>query len=384
MRAGIGGMSGSLARVRKGGRMDYRHRYQVIVLTYQYLVVMYLFLTAVVATGVWFRSLLFFAIALAVGYLVVRFRLKYYIEKEENETKERQCHLFVAVIALIVSFLYLAQMEEYQGEGTDTVGIVLLCVQIFSVIASYLYAGYFHEKYLTMYANPSVSEETIRRFEQNTWRALRKKAMVFGGVVLVLLVIALNMPTAYVEQERIQQKPQTETTQETRKVVKERKERAKEVAEQAKKERGPFWEMVLKVLLFVMRVVIVVLFVLAIVGIVYLIIRKFLSVKIPAFAPVQKEKRRVEGGDEYIPLQPRTREKAVFPSDNNGVIRKRFYQYIRKGAKGRVDVSLTPKELAKQYGTREESILVTLYEKARYSGKMCRDEEVEQIREEKF
>lgn len=365
--------------------MDYRHRYQVIVFTYQYLVVMYLLLTAVVATGGWFRSLFFYATMLAVGYLVVRFRLKYYIEKEENETKEKQCHLFVAVIALIVSVLYLAQMEEYQGAGIDTVGIILLCVQIFSVIAAYLYAGFFHEKYLTMYANPSVSEETIRRFELNTWRALRKKAIVFGGVVLFLLVLASSTPPTRVEQERTQPKPQTETRQtQPRKVVKERRERAKEVAEQAKKERGPFWETVVKVLLFLMRVVIVVLFVLAIVGIIYLVIRKFLSIKIPAFVPVEKEKRRLEGEDEYISLRPPTREKVVFPADNNGKIRKYFYLYIRKGAKGRVDVSLTPKELANQYGKREEKVLVALYEKARYSGKMCRDEEVEQLREEKI
>lgn len=369
--------------------MNVRHRYQVIVFLYQYLLVMYLLLTAVIMTGGWFRSFLFFGIGMAGGYLFVRFRMKYEIKKEQNQMKERRCHLFFLAAAVFVSFVYLVQMQADHGIQPEAACKILLSIQLFSVFAVYLYADYFHEKYLTMYANPSVSAETIRRFEKNTWRVLRKKAAVFGGIVLFLLLLASNIETTKVEQQEWQQRPQKSAEQKSStKVVKEKKNKAKEVAEKA--QRGPFWEMFGKVLLYVMKVVMILLLVLGIVGVVFLLIRKFLSIRLPSFEPVSREERVSGGNDEYTSLRPQNRRRAVFPADNNGRIRKIFYRYIRKGAKEKVDVSLTARELARQYGagletgmTDGEEILVALYEKARYSGKMCVDEEVERVKEVK-
>lgn len=96
----------------------------------------------------------------------------------------------------------------------------------------------------------------------------------------------------------------------------------------------------------------------------------------------------MEGVDEYIPLRQTVRREVSFPEDANGRIRRCFYRYIWKRAGKQVDVSMTPWELAGEYLpeeqedglTEEQRQVVILYEKARYSGKECTEEEAERVR----
>lgn len=368
--------------------MNYRHRYDNIVFLFGYLSVVYLLLAGVIMTQGSVRGLVFFVICIAAAYLILRFRMKYRIKKKKEKKREKKNNALFMALILVISFVYMAPAEDSWGYQIDTLGALLLYGTLLSCFAVSLYAGYFQEKYLTMYTNPCVSEETIKRFEENTAFALRKKGIVFGGILLILLIIMSGINTTGVEYKTQRPLP-PEVSQSDSTKVEEKNERLREIEEKEKENLSPLREFLLRLLRMLMKIIIILLAVLGIVGVVFLILKKLFSVKLPAISPVRHERRRVTSGiDEYIPLETERWSKAEFPADNNGKIRKCFYRYIRKRAKQEVDVSLTACELVQRYGAGEDlplddkqKELVACYEKARYSGKKCSAQEAEQIKE---
>ena len=56
-----------------------------------------------------------------------------------------------------------------------------------------LYADYFNQKYLLLYANQAASRQMIGRFEKNVKQALRKKLIAFGIFLIVMFTIGVSI-----------------------------------------------------------------------------------------------------------------------------------------------------------------------------------------------
>lgn len=368
--------------------MAQRKIYHNIVFIYKYLALIFIPLLYIVLTQGSVAGLLFYITAIAVLYLLIRFRINPGRKKKEMNRDER-CHGILGAVALTAATLF--PVETADGGfivWLDIVGTVLIGCGLLSIFAVYLYAGYYYEKYLTMYENPCVSEETIHRFEQNTVAALKKKALVFAAVLAVMYVVlsmVLSIQTGRRPEKREIPKVEQEKTH-TPDAVDRVRERLNQRTED--EEEDPAWEMFLFILRKVLWVLVVLLALLGVFLVIFFIFRRILSLQpMRLLDDPKQEETFTDGMDEYIPLRPVYREREKFPADNNGKIRRCFYQYIRKKAGNSVDMSLTPFELAAAYGTEEDGQLsegerqaVCIYEKARYSGTMCGDEEAEEVR----
>ena len=84
------------------------------------------------------------------------------------------------------------------------------------------------------------------------------------------------------------------------------------------------------------------------------------------------------GVDVFERLVPKKREQTAWGKDNNSRIRRLFVKTVKKKAKGKVSKTLSAREMAAEYEI-ENPLLVSLYEKARYSGKQCSDEETTSV-----
>lgn len=82
--------------------------------------------------------------------------------------------------------------------------------------------------------------------------------------------------------------------------------------------------------------------------------------------------------DVFERLVPKKREQTAWGKDNNSRIRRVFVKTVRKKAKGKVSKMLSAREMAEEYEI-ENPLLISLYEKARYSGKQCSDEETTSV-----
>lgn len=368
--------------------MVQRKIYHNIVFIYKYLALIFVSLLYIILTRGSVSGLLFYIIAIAVLYLFICSRISYGRKKREMRGDERRHGMFGAV-ALVAAALFPVQAADGGYiVWIDILGTVLIGCGLFSIFAVYLYAGYYYEKYLTMYENPCVSEETIRRFEKNTAAALKKKAVVFAAALAVICaVLSMLLPVQTERAPERREIPKAEQKKtDTPEAVDRVRERLREKME--KEERDPAWEMFRFILQKAVWALVVLLALLGVFLIIFFIFRRILSLQslqLPDSA--QKEDIFEEGTDEYIPLRPLYKEREKFPSDNNGKIRRCFYHYIRKKAGGDVDASLTPFELAETYGAEQSGRLsegereaVGIYEKARYSGKMCEDGEAEKVR----
>lgn len=382
-------MEGLTEMAQGGNAMEPRRKYYGLVFAYQYMAAAGVSLSLVAASPGSGRGALFFVICLAVGYLAVRFRMKYTSKRERQNGREKRCHLSLLIAAIGVSVMFLVP-PEYADEVSNMgfAGGLLTAVWFLSAFALYEYAEYYREKYLTMYENPCVSGETIRRFEQNTKRAVRKAQIVFGAAALLLVVLVSVLPGSEPKTApKRKMTPQAEQKKNPAPRVKAKPGRLREINEREEESRSFQWEMFLRVLRVVMKVVVILLALLGIILLAYFFLRRLLRVRIPKYTRISAERETVTDGiDEYIPLPVSGRRAEGFSPDNNGRIRRYFYGYIRKRAGRRVDPSLTPYELAREYTVDEgnlaagETEAVAIYEKARYSGALCGPEEVEKAR----
>lgn len=368
--------------------MDYRHRYHVIVFVFNYLCISCFLLMIVLAGGDTLRADLAFVILMGAGYFLVSFKMTH---ESKKETEGRERLPFVRVFVVFIAGVFLSAPDVFQ-ENQKSFGILgglPLFVLLLGAFGTFIYAGYFHEKYLTMYSNQCVNHETIRRFEKNTRYALKKFFLVLGVGAGVLFLMATAISSADIEptrQER-QEREQEEPVKDSTKVVNNKK-RMKQIEEQEKKQRSPFWDLFVKVITYVVQVVIVLVFVIGIVAVVFFLLRKIFGFRLPEFKRVEKVREVYsDGSDEYIPLRPNLRKRDEFPADSNGRIRRYFARYMKKKTADKVDTSLTPWEMAGEYLSGEDHELsdgdrevVEIYEKARYSGGQCSDEEAEQMK----
>ncbi len=371
-----------------------RRRYNNIVSFYYYLVVCYFIIAGSVMGGGAGETVILCIILGAAGYFIFSYRSSHESRREREQNKERRCYLLPWILVLIFTFAMLAVSAEalLEGQSVSRIQGVILFALVLFIFSVFLYAEYFYEKYLTVYANPCVSPETIKRFEKNTLASLKRKLMAAGIVTLAVCMIAIaGMST------KVESNPAPRERQEQKKIEKKGKtksypmeERRREIAEETEEERSSFVQVLLFLLEKFMQILMILFLIIAVLWILYVILKRLLNFRLPEFVwSEEKEEVEIEGMDEYIPLRQAVSREVSFPEDANGRIRRCFYRYIWKRAGKQVDVSMTPWELAGEYLpeeqedglTEEQRQLVGIYEKARYSGKECTEDEVERARE---
>ncbi len=371
-----------------------RRRYNNIVSFYYYLVVCYFIIAGSVIGGGAGETVILCIILGAAGYFIFSYRSSHESRREREQNKERRCYLLPWILVLIFTFAMLAVSAEalLEGQSVSRIQGVILFALVLFIFSVFLYAEYFYEKYLTVYANPCVSPETIKRFEKNTLASLKRKLMAAGIVTLAVCMIAIaGMST------KVESNPAPRERQEQKKIEKKGKtksypmeERRREIAEETEEERSSFVQVLLFLLEKFMQILMILFLIIAVLWILYVILKRLLNFRLPEFVwSEEKEEVEIEGMDEYIPLRQAVSREVSFPEDANGRIRRCFYRYIWKRAGKQVDVSMTPWELAGEYLpeeqedglTEEQRQLVGIYEKARYSGKECTEDEVERARE---
>lgn len=370
-----------------------RRRYNNIVSFYYYLVVCYFIIAGSVMGGGAGETVILCIILGAAGYFIFSYRSSHESRREREQNKERRCYLLPWILVLIFTFAMLAVSAEalLEGQSVSRIQGVILFALVLFIFSVFLYAEYFYEKYLTVYANPCVSPETIKRFEKNTLASLKRKLMAAGIVTLAVCMIAIaGMST------KVESNPAPRERQEQKKIEKKGKtksypmeERRREIAEETEEERSSFVQVLLFLLEKFMQILMILFLIIAVLWILYVILKRLLNFRLPEFVwSEEKEEVEIEGMDEYIPLRQAVSREVSFPEDANGRIRRCFYRYIWKRAGKQVDVSMTPWELAGEYLpeeqedglTEEQRQLVGIYEKARYSGKECTEDEVERAR----
>lgn len=373
--------------------MDYRHRYNTIVFVYEYLGILYLLVSAAVGRGDVAGGMLILILSFAVLYFVLRYKADHISKKEKKvQEKEKRCKIRHLVLIVILSYLW-ALPESMTGTGglAGIVGTVLIYGLLVGDFCVFLYAEYYYEKYMVMYSNQCVSEETIHRFEKNTFRALKSPLTTAGIILIVLVVVAGSLWTnASVEEPAPRKRSEIQIQQtEKRDAASVRREQLRQLEEKKEESNSPFWELFVRVLTLIMQIVIIVLFVLAVLAILFFVMRKILSVRIPKFEFLMgNEDEEDDGIDEYTSLRSSAQKKSGFPEDYNGRIRRYFYRHVRKKSGGTVEMDLTPWEMADRYLRDENDVMpegekdvVRIYEKARYSGQACTAEDVEKMKE---
>lgn len=370
-----------------------RRRYNNIVTFYYYLVVCYFIIAGSVMGGGVGETVILCIILGAAGYFIFSYRSNHESRREREQNKERRCYLLPWVLVLILSFFMPAASAEVSLESQSVSriqGVILFALVLF-IFSVFLYAEYFHEKYLTIYANPSVSPEMLKRFEKNTLAGLKPKLMTAGIAALTIGIIAATGMSTNVELDSVPRERQEQKEIERKEKTKSypMKARQREIVKETEEERSSFVQVLLYVLEKFMQILMLLFLIIAVLWILYIILKGLLKFRLPEFAWSEENKEvEMEGVDEYIPLRQTVRREVSFPEDANGRIRRCFYHYIWKRAGKQVDVSMTPWELAGEYLpeeqnnglTEEQRQVVILYEKARYSGKECTEEEAERVR----
>ncbi len=366
--------------------MEYGHRHRVITFVFHYLIVTYLLVVFSVLSGGVAQGLLTCVLAAAAGYFVVGHKWNHIRQKEKEEEKEAQCQIAFCVVAIIVSVGLMGSAQYTYGpsERLSVGSLLLIWLLLMSIFGTYLYAEYYREKYMTMYVNPCVTQETIQRFEGNTKRRLRK-TFLWGAIaaMLVFTVAATISNVDFAVEKQEQEKEAKEKKKSKSRPKADPKKDVKEL-EDKKTEPSAAWLAFTAILTQIMQIVVLVLVVVGILSVIFIILRNLLSIRLPKYERIEdEEEEEVETMvEEYISLRPKTNRREHFSNDSNGKIRRIFYRHIRKQAgKEKIDVSMTPWELANTYITEEQQSAVEIYEKARYSGEMCSEEEVQAMRE---
>ena len=291
------------------------------------------------------------------------------ITKQIDERKAASCH-----IEYLSDFFVLSMWGGFSYDNIPN--HVICCLFYMAAFCIYIYSKYYYGKYLVLGCNPSVTRATQKRAEQGSLRSFRRLLVISVLISLALLVLLGTLPEVapytpkFVKHEKPKIENQVKIPQEKKNPKKE------EFQELEKKEEGVFSVIIRYILLLTVAV--------GIVYLLFLFLYKILSLMAGRHrkgAVYEYEEKVVERqeNEEYVALIPRVREKRQFPDGNNGRIRRKFYQKVRRGA-GRKSVqeSYTPSELRDNYlGEGEGDLYLTeLYERVRYSPDFITDDEI--------
>lgn len=350
--------------------MTEQNKMRIITFYYYYLIV----LSSFTAVFFWFEAsqlLSWLRLVLLLGIpVLILWRSRERQEEEEKKGKKLpMCQfgalLFPGIIGAPASLLYERQDNFW-----------LCCLFLAAAIGLFFAGEYIRGRYLLLYCNPSVSEETRRRTRKNMKKYLVEMAVI-GVVVLLLLLVLSSFEPEFSQQERRKTNTvQQETDHDPNPVGKRQKEQgSKRQEEQEQKEQNVF----LLALRYVLLVAIVVMGVTAVCyGLFRFLFYLIRGRRKPVwqFEETLTEKREDE---EYTRLVPVARSEVRFPGGFDGKIRRQFYKEVRRQAGDHEIIrSKTPVELKETYlePNEREAVLTELYEKARYARESVTEEEI--------
>lgn len=275
--------------------------------------------------------------------------------------------------ALVLIGLFVMPLGYEEGAA------VIACCFYMAALVLWFVNKYLTGRYTVLHCNPSVSDETKGKVAQLQHRPLF--CLIAFGIVLLslLLLVSFFMPDIHwqskehTDKERLEQDNMIDSQSE------EKTNKVKQkIQEEQEKASENFWLQLLKYLITVVIVV------MGVVAVVYAVFRLFLFLMgrhRKVSYEYQEKVEIVNDFEEITRLVPVVKNVMDFSKDWNGKIRKAFYQSVRRGAgKHTVDRTLTPEEMQEAYlsGSKEDELLITLYEKARYAEERMNEEDWKQ------
>ena len=185
---------GNADRDWKGRNMDKKHLYNVLVFLYYYLIAAYVAVYYSCASGGTKKGLIMFGICALLGIIWIAYKWKHKSVKEEAQKNEKTCHsiVLVAAMAFTIAMEVVMPENEWYIERNTMVSWILWFGLLLLAFIVKLYADYFNQKYLLLYANQAASRQMIGRFEKNVKQALRKKLLAFGIFLIVMFTIGVS------------------------------------------------------------------------------------------------------------------------------------------------------------------------------------------------
>lgn len=359
--------------------MDKKHQYNVLVFLYYYIIMMYVAVYYSCASGGPKKGFLMLGIGIVLGTIWIAYKWKHKSAKEEEQKNEKRCHgivlaaAIVFTIAMEVAFPQNDWYVEKNGVASWTLWFVLLLLAFLEK----KYTEYFYQKYLLLYANQNASQSMIRRFEQNVRKSLKRKILAFGIFLAVMFTIGISLQQLPVNEVQVEQTKKTAKPSSKKSKVKQPKTKKPVVPE--KKEENRFKELLLKFILKLVSVLFVLLFVIGLIFVIFVILKKMMHLSFPKYEKIEKQEvQEAFGDDEFVALRPQKSESVTWGKDNNSRVRKFFVKKVKKKSHGKVNKTLSAREMALEYEI-EEPELISTYEIARYSGRQCTDEETAAI-----
>lgn len=201
---------GNADRDWKGRNMDKKHLYNVLVFLYYYLIAAYVAVYYSCASGGTKKGLIMFGICALLGIIWIAYKWKHKSVKEEAQKNEKTCHsiVLVAAMAFTIAMEVVMPENEWYIERNTMVSWILWFGLLLLAFIIKLYADYFNQKYLLLYANQAASRQMIGRFEKNVKQALRKKLLAFGIFLIVMFTIGVSIQEVPSEETKVEQKEQ--------------------------------------------------------------------------------------------------------------------------------------------------------------------------------
>ena len=201
---------GNADRDWKGRNMDKKHLYNVLVFLYYYLIAAYVAVYYSCASGGTKKGLIMFGICALLGIIWIAYKWKHKSVKEEAQKNEKTCHsiVLVAAMAFTIAMEVVMPENEWYIERNTMVSWILWFGLLLLAFIVKLYADYFNQKYLLLYANQAASRQMIGRFEKNVKQALRKKLLAFGIFLIVMFTIGVSIQEVPSEETKVEQKEQ--------------------------------------------------------------------------------------------------------------------------------------------------------------------------------
>lgn len=347
--------------------------------TMRMLVFYYMYLLVIMAFTAylhWFHadlaSTILLIVLLGLPFLAGKFLYRdNVLIKQMEDRKGAVCHVEFFGVFLVLSIWGII--------GSDiTPNYILYCLLGCADFGLLLFSKYYSGKYLTLYCNPSVTKTTRMRAERGNRKSFLKIFLISLLVGVFVTAVFINVPDAEPgkvqiewkkkekEKSKVQQQSPADSVQ-------------KELSQLPKGEECIAARIIRYILLLTVAF-----------GIAFLIIFALLKLYSLLFHRRRKgivheyQERLVltKENEEYVELVPVARKQRRFPEGNNGKVRRKFYQRVRRGAgKKPVEPFHTPQELGEKYLKPGESssYLVMLYEKARYSPDSVTDEEIRRM-----
>ena len=295
-------------------------------------------------------------------------------EKKTEEESEKGKKFHQQLFGVLVFIGFLVSPGTLFSEDADN---FWLCSFFYGAAICLCFVGeYLRGRYLLLYCNPSVSDETRKRSRVNMRKQLVQMVIVGASALIFLLLLSRFEPEMKMPRLQKTATVQKEKEEDETPATSLREEKKGEMREEQEEQSSNIFLVILR------YTVVLILLALVFVAVAYGLLRLFLFLirgrrrTVYVFEELTVERSHNE---EYTRLVPVMRKDLIFPAGNDGRIRRYFYKEVRKKAGNQeIEKSQTPMELKRTFlepNAREER-LTELYEKARYAKDSVTEEEI--------